>query len=306
MLVPNSSDEQETAASVFLASAFTDINDWNKNTGNHSIACAAWFVYNQDPQWNTCSIQYLHDGRNTEGPGRDLYDTYRAVCSNNIIFTTPQTTIAPTPVPGTPEPTIKPTPAPTDPDLPCSACILSNRGDILPFYQANGWDISQSNWDNIIANWCGIDPAGCAEQRALCNSCGSTPVPTPLPPPPCAQGGLAPLYLSGNMGGINPGMVITHCIEGGMERKWIVDESRARACFVGIVPQEGYCGPGYDVIPHLWIHTDSNNRVSEGTWITWCSGYATGEEYVWYTDSSGFIATFKYSQYNPNCSAYQR
>lgn len=48
---------------------------------------------------------------------------------------------------------------------PCTECILSNRSDILPFYRANGWDTSCGNHDNIIANWCGIDPASCASQK---------------------------------------------------------------------------------------------------------------------------------------------
>jgi hypothetical protein len=40
-------------------------------------------------------------------------------------------------------------------------CILDARPDILPFYQSNGWSTACSNRDNIVANWCGIDPASC-------------------------------------------------------------------------------------------------------------------------------------------------
>ena len=47
----------------------------------------------------------------------------------------------------------------------CTACILANRTDILPFYKSNGWDTSCANRDNIVANWCGIDPAGCNTQK---------------------------------------------------------------------------------------------------------------------------------------------
>lgn len=48
----------------------------------------------------------------------------------------------------------------------CTECILSNRPDILPFYRSNGWDTSCGNHDNIITNWCGIDPTSCASQKA--------------------------------------------------------------------------------------------------------------------------------------------
>jgi len=44
----------------------------------------------------------------------------------------------------------------------CTQCVLGNRTDILPFYQMNGWDISCGNHDNVVANWCTIDPSGCA------------------------------------------------------------------------------------------------------------------------------------------------
>ncbi|MBN1700133.1 MAG: discoidin domain-containing protein, partial [Spirochaetales bacterium] len=110
---------------------------------------------------------------------------------------------------------------------------------------------------------------------------------------PCPKAECDPLYLSGNMGGIVPGLVITHCIEGGMQRKWVVDATGTKACFAGFVAQEGYCGPDYITIPHLWLHTDESNRAAPGTWITWKTGYAPGEEYVWLTDSSGFVARFK-------------
>jgi|LGOV01.1.fsa_nt_gb hypothetical protein len=51
---------------------------------------------------------------------------------------------------------------------PCTQCILGIRPDILPFYERNGWDISPENQDNIIENWCGIDPAGCSEVKFDC------------------------------------------------------------------------------------------------------------------------------------------
>ncbi|MBN2442614.1 MAG: hypothetical protein JXJ04_14765 [Spirochaetales bacterium] len=137
------------------------------------------------------------------------------------------------------------------------------------------------------------------------NECSALSTPTPQPCPPADN---APLYLSGNMGGIFPGLVITHCIEGGLQRKWIVDSSGTKACFVGIVGQEGFCGPPYEnteyKIPHLWIHTDPGNRVAAGTWITWCTGYADREEYVWLTDESGFVGIFKWPQ-EGDCEAYQ-
>ncbi len=56
----------------------------------------------------------------------------------------------------------------------CAPCVISNRPDILPFYQSNGWDISESNWDNIINNWCSIDPAGCAKEKVQCGSACNT------------------------------------------------------------------------------------------------------------------------------------
>lgn len=37
-----------------------------------------------------------------------------------------------------------------------ASLIISNRPDILPFYQAHGWDISQGNWVAIITDWWGI------------------------------------------------------------------------------------------------------------------------------------------------------
>jgi len=46
-------------------------------------------------------------------------------------------------------------------------CILNLRPDILPFYQQNGWDITQH--DAIVSNWSGIDPTGYAEAAATCN-----------------------------------------------------------------------------------------------------------------------------------------
>lgn len=53
----------------------------------------------------------------------------------------------------------------------CTVCILNARPDILPFYQANGWDTSCGNRDNIVNNWCGIDPAGCnAVKNGICSA----------------------------------------------------------------------------------------------------------------------------------------
>ena len=56
----------------------------------------------------------------------------------------------------------------------CTQCVLAARPDILPFYQANGWDISCWNQDNIVNNWCGIDPAGCsaAKNQSCASVCG--------------------------------------------------------------------------------------------------------------------------------------
>jgi hypothetical protein len=84
-------------------------------------------------------------------------------------------------------PTVGPTATPA-PNLPCSSCIIANRPDILPFYQSNGWDISESNWDNIIANWCSIDPSGCAAEKAKCSSCGSGATTPPNPTSDPGQG----------------------------------------------------------------------------------------------------------------------
>ncbi len=56
---------------------------------------------------------------------------------------------------------------------PCTQCILGIRLDILPFYEQNGWDISPENQDNIINNWCGIDPVGCcAAKKSYDGHCG--------------------------------------------------------------------------------------------------------------------------------------
>ena len=54
---------------------------------------------------------------------------------------------------------------------PCAQCVLQNRPDILPFYEANGWDISCSNHQAIVDNWCSIDPAGC--QQVKSGACAS-------------------------------------------------------------------------------------------------------------------------------------
>lgn len=40
-------------------------------------------------------------------------------------------------------------------------CILDARPDLLPFYQSNGWSTACNNRDNIVNNWCGIDPTSC-------------------------------------------------------------------------------------------------------------------------------------------------
>lgn len=48
----------------------------------------------------------------------------------------------------------------------CTQCLLTMRADILPFYQRNGWDTSCGNRDAILANWCTIDPAGCASAKS--------------------------------------------------------------------------------------------------------------------------------------------
>ncbi len=60
----------------------------------------------------------------------------------------------------------------------CTRCVLENRPDILPFYAANGWDTDCHNRDNIISNWCTIDPLGCDEIRTgVCSaSCDSSTV----------------------------------------------------------------------------------------------------------------------------------
>ncbi len=40
-------------------------------------------------------------------------------------------------------------------------CILRMRPDVLPFYQANGWNTSCSNRDAVVNNWCGqVDSDG--------------------------------------------------------------------------------------------------------------------------------------------------
>jgi hypothetical protein len=57
----------------------------------------------------------------------------------------------------------------------CTACVLQQRTDILPFYQSNGWDTSCGNRNAIVTNWCGIDPSGCASVKtggACRSSCG--------------------------------------------------------------------------------------------------------------------------------------
>jgi hypothetical protein len=44
----------------------------------------------------------------------------------------------------------------------CTQCVFGHRADLIPFYKMNNWAINCGNLDNIIANWCGIDPAGCS------------------------------------------------------------------------------------------------------------------------------------------------
>ncbi|KFA92376.1 hypothetical protein Q664_15300 [Archangium violaceum Cb vi76] len=59
----------------------------------------------------------------------------------------------------------------------CTQCILNERTDLLPFYQANGWDTSCGNRDNIVNNYCtGVDPSSCNALKAgacasFCNAC---------------------------------------------------------------------------------------------------------------------------------------
>jgi hypothetical protein len=56
-------------------------------------------------------------------------------------------------------------------------CILRMRTDVLPFYQANGWDTSCSNRNAIVNNWCGqVDSDGsCAALKAgTCATYNST------------------------------------------------------------------------------------------------------------------------------------
>jgi len=59
----------------------------------------------------------------------------------------------------------------------CTACVLAIRTDILPFYADNGWDTSCGNHDNILSNWCGIDPTGCHDVKSgpCAASCGMLP-----------------------------------------------------------------------------------------------------------------------------------
>ncbi|MBN1698488.1 MAG: discoidin domain-containing protein, partial [Spirochaetales bacterium] len=62
---------------------------------------------------------------------------------------------------------------PSAPSFECAACIISNRPDILPFYQSNGWNIDQSNWVNIILDWYRIAPEGFLGEAQRCGSvCG--------------------------------------------------------------------------------------------------------------------------------------
>lgn len=62
----------------------------------------------------------------------------------------------------------------------CSACILTARPDILPFYRTNGWDTSCANHDKIVANWCGIDPTGCSGLKAGTCAAACRPAPGPV------------------------------------------------------------------------------------------------------------------------------
>jgi hypothetical protein len=61
----------------------------------------------------------------------------------------------------------------------CAQCVLTARPDVLAFYEMNGWDTSCGNRDNIVNNWCGIDPSGCsAVKNGTCASvCSTNPYP---------------------------------------------------------------------------------------------------------------------------------
>ncbi|XXX81278.1 hypothetical protein WMF30_21190 [Sorangium sp. So ce134] len=48
----------------------------------------------------------------------------------------------------------------------CTACVLQQRTDILPFYQGNGWDTSCGNRNAVVTNWCSLDPSGCAAVKS--------------------------------------------------------------------------------------------------------------------------------------------
>jgi hypothetical protein len=50
---------------------------------------------------------------------------------------------------------------------PLTECILGLRPDVIPFYQQNGWDITQR--DAIVSNWSGIAPDEYAAAAATCS-----------------------------------------------------------------------------------------------------------------------------------------
>ncbi|MBN2737219.1 MAG: peptidoglycan DD-metalloendopeptidase family protein [Spirochaetales bacterium] len=120
----------------------------------------------------------------------------------------------------------------------------------------------------------------------------NTPAPTSIPGP-----SLYGLNIPNPGAGIYSGLKITQCIEGGIQRVWVVSSNNAYANFIGYEAQNGWCGNN----AALRFHGSS---VAAGTWFTWCSGYAQGEEYVWKADGSDY-APFQYSQYNGNCPKYQ-
>lgn len=112
---------------------------------------------------------------------------------------------------------IPPTPIPACSGNSCTDCILRETPTgvtILPFYQANGWDISCSNQTNIVNNWC-ANSADCA--RIKNNACASycvaataiptlTPVPTtPIPTTPV--GGNSRIFI--NRPGPNGDIIMT-------------------------------------------------------------------------------------------------
>lgn len=85
-----------------------------------------------------------------------------------------------------------PSPKPVCSGDACTDCVLTNRSDILPYYESHGNDISCGKQVGIVNNWCGIDPTGCnnVKSNQCAAQCGratpaptSTPASTPTPPP---------------------------------------------------------------------------------------------------------------------------